>query len=541
MIEGVELATLIDALSDPAAYPCAPASVEVVHTHASVVFLAGDFAYKVKKPVDLGFLDYSTLQKRELMCRAEVELNARLAPEVYLGVVPIARQRDRLGVEGTGAPIEWAVKMVRLPDEARLGARLRAGGVAPEILDALALRLAAFHAEARRGPEISAMARYAVVEGNCVENLDQLRGSIGTALGDAVYRRLDALTRHELAVQRPRIEARARAGIACETHGDLRLEHVYLFPDRDPPRDLCVVDCIEFNERFRFADPIADIAFLVMDMQAHGARAEADRLVERYVDATGDHDGAALLPLYTAYRATVRGKVRAMQAAEPEVPAQARARALQTARGHLLQAVGELAAPGERPCLLLMCGLPGTGKSVLARELAQRAGFSVVRSDVTRKRLAGLRPGESGGTTPAAGIYAADFTERTYEACLDEAERRLFAGERVIVDATFRDEAHRLRFVEAADRWMVPVRILHCRAAEDLVHDRLDRRVGDPSDADWGVYQHMREIWEPFGPKTAELVDTIDTAATPSEVGRRGIETLRRHALAGDETDLRVA
>jgi hypothetical protein len=385
------------------------------------------------------------------------------------------------------------------------------------------------------------MARYAVVERNCLENIEQLQGAIGTACSEAVHRRLDALTRHELAVQRARIEARARRGIACETHGDLRLEHVYLFPDRDPPRDLCIVDCIEFNERFRFADPIADIAFLVMDMRAHGARAEADRLVERYVDAAGDHDGAALLPLYIAYRATVRGKVRAMQSTEPEIPQEARKAALQAARGHLLQAVGELAPPQERPCMLLMCGLPGTGKSVLARELAERAGFAIVRSDVTRKQLAGLRSGESGGNAPAAGIYAPDFTTRTYDACLAEAERRLFAGERVIVDATFREDSQRVRFVEAAQRWSVPIRILHCRADEDLVHHRLDQRVGDPSDADWGVYQHMREIWEPFGEDTAELVDEIDTGGTLRQVTQRGLDALRRHGLAGGDAHRRVA
>jgi aminoglycoside phosphotransferase family enzyme/predicted kinase len=528
----VDLSTLIDALRDPAAYPHPGLTVEVVHTHASVVFLVGELAYKVKKPVDLGFLDYSTLSKRERMCQAEVELNARLAPEVYLGVVPIVVEGDRVRVEGAGTPIEFAVKMVRLPDHARLGERLRAGDVAPASIDALALRLARFHREARRSAEIAAMADYAVVERNCVENLEQLQPSIGSALSEAVHRRLEALTRQELAAQRSRIRSRARAGVGCETHGDLRLEHVYLFPDREPPHDLCIVDCIEFNERFRFADPIADIAFLVMDLRAHDARAEADRLVERYIDASGDHDGAALLPLYTAYRATVRGKVRAMQAAEPEVPEAARRSAMQAARGHLLQAVGELAPPGERPCLLLMCGLPGTGKSVLAQQLAEQAGFTVVRSDVTRKRLAGLQPGESGGTAPAAGIYAADFTERTYRACAAEAERRLFEGERVIVDATFRDEEHRTRFVDLARRCMVPVRILHCWADPELVHDRLDRRQGDPSDADWGVYQHMRGIWEPFGADVADLVDTIETSASPQEVGRRGIEALRRHALA---------
>src|SRR5688500_3545568 len=219
-VESVELSTLIDALRDPVAYPQPAATVEVVHTHASVVFLVGELAYKVKKPVDLGFLDYSTLAKRERMCNAEVELNARLAPEVYLGVVPIVADDEGVRVEGVGTPIEFAVKMIRLPDEARLGERLRAGDVAPASIDTLALRLARFHRGARRGAESAEMADYAVVEHNCLENLEQLRPSIGSAVSEAVYRRLETLTRQELAGQRSRIRARARAGVGCETHGD---------------------------------------------------------------------------------------------------------------------------------------------------------------------------------------------------------------------------------------------------------------------------------------------------------------------------------
>lgn len=516
----------------PSAYPGDVVEIEVIQTHASVVFLTRDLAYKVKKPVDFGFLDYSTLPRRLEMCRAEVELNRRLAPDVYLGVVPIVAERDGVRVQGDGDAIEYAVKMRRLPDEARLGCRLRAGEVDPQRLDELAQRLSRFHAEAHRGPEVAQMARYEVVQGNCEENFEQLRDTVARAVSQPVYDRLVASTRAELERRRALIEQRAATSVACETHGDLRLEHIYLFSDREPPRDISIVDCIEFNERFRHADPIADVAFLIMDMRAHGHRDAAQRLLEAYAVHSGDRDGTSLFPLYIAYRATVRGKVRAMQAAEPEIPEPERRQALQVARGHLVQALGELSVPAERPCVLLMCGLPGTGKSVLAQALADAAGFAVIRSDVTRKKLAGLPDGASAGTTPEAGIYGADWTQRTYDACEVEAEASLFEGRRVIVDATFRNEGQRLQFLDMAQRWFVPLRIVHCVAPPDVVHERLDRRQGDPSDADWGVYQHMTTIWEPFGSRTADVVDTVQTGGSTQDVRDRALQALRQHDLA---------
>ncbi len=228
---------LIDALRDPAAYPHAVPCVEIVHTHASVVFLAGAHAYKVKKPVDFGFS--TTRRSRSASACAGPRSSSTVASR-RRRTSAWSRSRPRAiacASVATGR-CEYAVKMIRLPDEARLGERLRAGTLPPQAIDAIAVRIARFHRDARRGPDIAALAGYDVVERNAIKNLEQLRDAIGTAVSPTVYARLDALTRHELAVQRSRIEARAEIG--CETHGDLRLEHVYLFPDREPPRDLCV-------------------------------------------------------------------------------------------------------------------------------------------------------------------------------------------------------------------------------------------------------------------------------------------------------------
>jgi aminoglycoside phosphotransferase family enzyme len=324
----MELTALIEALSDAAAYRHPAAKVEVRHTHISVVFLAGRYAYKVKKPVNLGFLDFSTLDRRRHFCGEEVRLNRRLAPRVYLGVVPLTRTATGVQVEGRGEAVEWAVKMKRLPEEATLQKRLQRGQLEAGSLRVLARKVAPFHAQAEAGAHISAFGRFEVVARNARENLDQVAPQVGTTLSQAVFDRLRGLTEEALVSLRPLIESRAAQGVPRDTHGDLHLDHVYLFPDKTPPADLVIIDCIEFNERFRFADPVSDMAFLVMDLRFHGRPDLARQFSDEYFQASGDEEGRALLPFYVAYRAAVRGKVEGFELLEQEIPQAERSAAL---------------------------------------------------------------------------------------------------------------------------------------------------------------------------------------------------------------------
>ncbi|MCA9160689.1 MAG: hypothetical protein KDA72_20300, partial [Planctomycetales bacterium] len=253
----IDLAEQIAALSDPAAYPDCTRSVEVRQTHISVVFLADNFVYKVKKPVDYGFLNFGNLEKRRFFCDEEVRLNRRLAPNIYLGVVPITRCGDQLCFEGDGDAVEWAVKMRRLPDDATLLYRLQHGEVSCEVMRELGRRIASFHSAAERGPDIDPFGKFDVVAGNARENFEQSSPQIGSTVSQSVFARIESLTDEALTQHRSLIESRAMRGVTCDTHGDLRLGHVYLFPDRSPPENLIVIDCIEFAERFRFADPIS--------------------------------------------------------------------------------------------------------------------------------------------------------------------------------------------------------------------------------------------------------------------------------------------
>jgi len=302
----MELGQLIEALSEPAAYPFPAEEVKVCQTHISAVFLADGYAYKIKKPVNLGFLDFSTLEKRRHYCEEEVRLNRRLAAAVYLGAVPVTQTGQKLGVEGSGEVVGWAVKMQRLPEEATLEKYLERGELTADLVEALARRVASFHVHARRGEDIARFGSFATVAGNARENFAQAAPLVGTTLSQSVYDRLRSLTESSLARLHSLIDDRCRRGVPCDTHGDLHLDHVYLLPDRPPSDNLVIVDCIEFNERFRFADPVADMAFLVMDLRFHGRPDLAQVFADAYFQTAGDEDGRALLPFYTAYRAAVR-------------------------------------------------------------------------------------------------------------------------------------------------------------------------------------------------------------------------------------------
>ena len=528
----MDLERVVQALQDPDAYPHPVDAPVVHHTHISVVFLAGPFAYKVKKPVDLGFLDFTTLEKRRHFCGEEVRLNRRLAPDIYLGVVPLVEREGGLSVGGPGEPVEYAVKMRRLPAEATALRRLERDELAAEELVRLAGRIADFHAGAARGEHVARFGRWDVVAGNARENFEQSRVQAGPVVDGSVLERTERLTEGALARHRERIEARADAGVPRDTHGDLHLDHVYILPERGPGDDLVVVDCIEFNERFRYADPISDMAFLAMDLAFRGRRDLSETFTSAYVEASGDGEGAELVPLYRAYRAAVRGKVDGMIALDEEVPEDARRRARERARAYWLLSLGELEDPGRRPCLVLVGGLPGTGKSTLAAGLARRAGFEVLSSDEVRKELAGVPAGRGAAAPYGEGIYAPAWTERTYAALCDRARERLASGRRVLIDASFHDEERRLAVVEVAKRLAVPVLFLVCEVDPEVVEERLRSRRRGASDAGRSVYREMAGRWQPPGECTGPLVRPVDAAVSAEESLDAAIELLRAEGLA---------
>jgi len=527
----VDLPRLLHLLSKPDAYlhPCD--AVQVCQTHISAVFLAGPYAYKIKKPADLGFLNFSTLERRRHFCLEEVRLNRRLAPRVYLGVVPICLHQGRLTVDGEGEPVEWAVWMERLADDATLLSHLTRGEVTADRIRLLAARIAGFHRGAESGPHVAAAGRWEVVARNARENFEQSTLQVGQTVHRSVFQRFQELTEGALEALRPLMDERAARGVPRDTHGDLHSDHVYFFPDRPAPDDLAIVDCMEFSERLRYADPVADAAFLAMDLEFRGRRDLARVFAGAYVDASADSEGLALFPFYSAYRAAVRAKVDGMKAREAEVPASARAAADQSSRAHWLLGLSCLEYPIRRPCLVLVGGLPGTGKSTLARGLGAAAGFTVIATDHVRKELAGVLPATEASAPFGEGLYTPEWNDRTYAECSRRAAAALSRGQRVVVDASFREEDRRLDFLRLARASGVPGLLFCCQAERDQVRRRLAMRRGDVSDADWDIYLRAAGAWEQPTQETLRQSHPLPPGAAPAELLETALTELRAGGL----------
>lgn len=508
---------LLQALLDPAAYPHAPHEVAVIQTHISCVFLAGDQVFKVKKAVRFPFLDFSTLERRRYFCEEEVRLNRRLAPGVYLGVVPIVRSGARYRVGGAGEPVEYAVHMRRLPEGCVLRGLVERGGADVGLMQRIAAKMAAFHAQAETGPAITAAGAPDAIEHTLRDNFATLAPLAGTLAPPGTLANLQLLMESALARSADRLRARQGAGRVRDCHGDLRPDHICCTDE------LPIFDCVEFSSRFRYCDVASEMAFLAMELEFLGTRPLADALIDAYVAASGDAELSAILPFFRAYRALVRAMVAALTSAEKEIEAAARVGAREDARRYL--AVAERAAwAAHMPFLIAVVGPSGTGKSTLAGALVARTAFAWLRSDVLRKQRAGLAAlAHPADAERAALLYAPERSAEVYAALAAEAEALARAGRGGIIDATFRRRADRDRLRAAAARGAAPLLWIECRATPATVRDRLLTRAAqgtDPSDATWTVAEAQAHDFEPLAEIASEAQlrlatdDGTDSVAT---------------------------
>lgn len=491
------MGSLRDDLRDPSAYPGEPdGAIELIETHVSWVFLRETEVLKVKKPLDLGFLDFRTLEQRREACEAEVRLNRRLSSDVYLDVVPIRlRQDGRHHLGNEGVVVDYGVRMRRLPDEKRADHLLARGELDGTLIDEIARTLVRFHEEASTDEYIASFGSTEVIEKSVRENFEQTRGVVHRYLEAS---QAQAIESYQLGFLRDRAASfrrRAENGRVRDGHGDLRLEHIYLREDGS----LTIIDCIEFNERFRYADVAADIAFLAMDLAFHGRLDLGERLLATYAREAGDYDLYELIDFYRSYRAYVRAKVSTFLADDEGASSTVREKAALDARRYFLLALSIATPPPTEPMVIAVGGVLASGKSTIANQLGSLLSVPVVEADRTRKELLGISPWEPVHERAWQGAYSPSRTAEVYDELFQRAGVVLDSGRTIIVDASFRAEAMRRKARELAEARSLRFVFVECRAPHKVCRERLRRREreGAISDGRLAIFDEFCARWEP--------------------------------------------
>ncbi len=489
---------MLTALGEAQPYPHPADKIVHLSTHISDIFLAGSYAYKVKKPINLGFLDFTTLSRRQRACEDEVHLNRRLAPQIYLGVVPIHERQGRWIVgnvtdSADGKATDYGVKMIRLPQEGMLDRVATSAQLERTQMRNIARQLARFHAVAERGPHIDHHGSLNNISDRVRQNLAETEPYIGRTISQTQFTRIRSYTEHFLQDNASVFSERVRAGRIVDGHGDLHLGNMCLYND-----DVVIFDCIEFSQDFRAGDAIGDVAFLTMDLDALAQSQFGNCFINDYLQRTDDYEGLIVLDFYQAYRACVRGKVLSLlqdsqkQLAQQGVAEDKALRYFELAESY---------ATGRTGGLLITCGPSASGKTTAALHIAESIGGIVIRSDAVRKHLAGVPLEQSRTARYGEGLYNADMTARTYQGLLQRARPVLESGRWAILDATYLRRAQRRQVATLASALKSPFGIIRCIAPTHELEQRLDRRSHtgqDISDATHAVLQHqLHELQEP--------------------------------------------
>lgn len=496
---------LVAGLLNPSAYAHPVGRIELIETHISWVLLTGESAYKIKKPVNFGFLDFSTLQQRERFCREELRLNRRFAPTLYLDVVPITGTPDAPVVGGAGEAFEFAVRMRQFPQEALLSSMLERGALGAEQIDELACTLAELHARIKAAPAESPFGTPEAVREPVRENFRHL--SRCSREQKQILRELEQWSETEFAVRLSSFAARTAGGFIRECHGDLHLGNIVWLDGRPVP-----FDCVEFNEAFRWIDVLSETAFLVMDLEDRGRAEYAHQALNAWLERSGDYEGVPVLRYYLVYRALVRAKVALLRLEQLE--REARAELEGELAGYLDQAV-RYTRP-ERPLLMITHGPSGAGKTTGTQPIVDFCGAIRIRSDVERKRLFGIGPSERPQNDLMEKLYSTEATQGTYARLAECAEAVIDGGFPAVVDATFLERGRRDQFRALSRRLNVPFVVLDFRAADDLLRSRVSHRArdgGDASDATLDVLERQLQSADPLGPDKRKDVLVIESGS----------------------------
>ena len=502
---------LVEALDSPGAFGHTLKYLRLIETHISWIILTGDFAYKIKKPVRLGFLDFSTLEQRRHFCHEELRLNRRFAPDIYLEVIEIRGTRETPRLNGQGAVIDYALKMIEFPQQCLLSHYAQTGQLDAELVDALADKVCELHLESEVAATDTTFGSSDNVKKWSAENLNQIESSVPSEVLPASYHRLKQWYRDNTALLL-QVAERKCAGHVRECHGDLHLANIAIINNKVTP-----FDCIEFNSELRWIDTISEAAFVAMDLQARGYRNYCWRFINRYLEISTsknnpgknrtDYDSIQLLRYYFVYRCLVRAKVEALRVDQTETGS-SDVCAYQPMLNYI-----ELAdqwANQQRPGMIVMHGLSGSGKSTVAAELAETLGAVRIRSDIIRKQIHSIATDANTHSELDAGIYHSEATRLTYRHLQQIAQKIIEAGFCVIIDATFLQEAQRREMLQTGSATTPCARIIiNCEAPEAVLRERITTRKNDPSEANLQVLEQQIGVVEPITAAEAEIAEII--------------------------------
>ncbi|WP_114783218.1 bifunctional aminoglycoside phosphotransferase/ATP-binding protein [Botryobacter ruber] len=480
---------IISFLQQPTSYPHHPAAVTLVQTHASVLALAPPFVYKVKKHVDLGFMKFTTLQERKTNCERERQLNSRFCPDLYVAVLPIAQQEGQLRFGTDGEIVEYALQMNLLPDGYFADQLLQANQLTAEMLEAVLAVLKAFYETYRSDASVSAYGELPAIRKIVEDNLTMIGQRVGELVHPVSFSTISFylrtfMERHEALFRKRVQELRIQ-----DCHGDLHLDHIHIWQDK-----ISIFDCIEFNDRFRYTDVASDIAFLAMDLDFHGRPELATYVSGRMAELLQDPDMQLLMDFYKCARACVRAKVECFRAEEEEVPAAERQLSRERAGKYISLAL-RYALFGSKPAVLLVMGKTGSGKTTVARNIAQLLDCRHLNSDVIRKETAGLPLYQRPSSAIRESLYSNEASDAVYQRLLQEALATVSNGHYMVVDATFGSRNRRAAFAEALEQQHLMYYFLEMQAPDDVLRKRLAQRehcAEEVSDARLEDFDHLR-------------------------------------------------
>lgn len=490
--------TLQDALfkqmRTPEFYPHPVHSVTVCETHISMVFLAGDLVYKIKKSVDLKFLDFTTLEKRRHFCTREVALNRRLTNNIYLDVTTITQKGDRFYLGGDGQIVEYAVRMRKLPETCSMKPLLRSGTIGNQDVHRLAMKLSEFYGSDTTGRPQNMEAALETIRENCEQNFKLTQPWLGSLFDHDCFQSVWSRTGAFLHRQTPLFFRRMENRRFRDCHGDLRTGHIY-FTDTG----IQIIDCIEFNDRFRYLDVGADLAFLAMDMEFLGFSALAEQFLSAYAGYSHDPEVYVLINFYKCYRAMVRFKVNCIRLQAHNVSEQERNTLLEKTKKYLALS-DRYAARFSRPRIWVICGMPASGKSSLAQALSPALNIRSINSDVVRKKIFPAPPTDSENMPFEQGIYSETATRQTYDTLLSLAEKEVLKGNSVALDATFSRKTYRKQAISMAAQSGAGIVFTECTVPDPVLQERLIKRNGRNtiSDARISHFQSFKKRFEPI-------------------------------------------